>query len=130
VVSLVSEWEFRDYLDGRMRNVIREWIDTLPIAAQAKVDAMIILLQASPIWPWPQQYFSALRGYKNIYEIRAGSCGVQYRPLGCYGPGRSEFSILIGSIEKGGKLPKGDCETAVRRREIVLSDRGRTCEHE
>lgn len=130
MVSLSGGWAFRDFMDARGVNLIRRWTDTLPGAAQAKVDTIILLLQASPIWPWPQQYFSSLRGYKGIYELRAGSSGVQYRPLGCYGPAAREFTLLIGSIEKGGKLPKGDCEAAVERSKLILIDRGRTCEHD
>jgi hypothetical protein len=79
---------------------------------------------------WPPQYVSALRGYPHINEIRVTSSGVQYRPLGCYGPDRTEFTILVGSVEKGGKLPKGDCETAEERRRLILADRTRTCEHD
>lgn len=130
MVALSSEWTFRDFVDGRGSNLIRKWTDTLPYAAQAKMDWIVLLLQASPVWPWPQQYFSALRGYKGIYELRAGSSGVQYRPLGCYGPAEKEFTLLIGSTEKGGKLPKGDCEAAVERSKIILIDRRRTCEHD
>ena len=128
MVGLTSEWEFRDFLDGRGLNVIREWIIALPSSAQAKFDTIILVLQAVKIWP--AQYVSALRGYEGIYELRIGSSGVQYRPLGCHGPERKQFTILIGSIEKGGKLPKSDCETAIERRKIILKDRGRTCEHE
>jgi hypothetical protein len=72
---------------------------------------------------------SALAGWHDIYEIRVGSSGVQYRPLGCYGPDKHEFTLLVGAIEKGGKLPRPALETAVQRRRIILADRGRTCEH-
>jgi len=48
--------------------------------------------------------------------------GVQYRPLGCYGPERREFTLLIGAVEKGGKLPRAALEAAVQRRKIILSD--------
>ena len=102
---------------------------TLPPAAQAKIDTIILTLRAYPKLPWPPQYVSALRGYRDIYELRVCSCGVQYRPLGCFGPAKKEFTILIGSIEKGGKLPKDDCETAAERRKTILKYEGRTCEH-
>ena len=127
MVVLPSEWAFRDFLDGRGINVVRAWIQTLPPAAQAKIDTITLLLQVQKVWP--PQYVSALRGYEGIYELRANSCGVQYRPLGCHGPDRKEFTILIGSVEKGGKLSKDDCETAVERRKLI-SERGRTCEHD
>lgn len=130
LLESISEWQFRDFLDGRGMNVIRQWSLTLPQAAQAKLDTIILVLRVSPIWPWPAQYVSRLRGYKGIYELRVGSSGVQYRPLGCHGPGKKQFTILIGSVEKGGKLPKSDCEIAVERRKIILDYEGRTCEHE
>jgi hypothetical protein len=128
VVESIREWTIRDYLDRRGDNVVRDWISSLPISAQAKVDSILLILQAYKIWP--AQYVSALRGYKQIYEIRVGCSGVQYRPLGCYGPDRGEFTILVGSVEKGGKLPKGDCEAAVERRNAILNEKGRTCEHD
>ena len=128
MVGLSSEWAFRDFLDGRGLNVVREWIGTLPPAAQAKIDTIILVLQARKVWP--PQYVSALRGYEGLYELRVCSSGVQYRPIGSYGPFKKQFTILIGSVEKGGKLPRGDCETAVERRKIILRDVGRTCEHD
>lgn len=127
MIESIREWAFRDYLDRRGANVVHEWIITLPIGAQAKVDSILLILQAAKIW-YPQ-YVSALRGYQHIYELRIGFSGVQYRPLGCYGPDRGEFTILLGSVEKGGKLPKGDCETAIERRKTILNEKGRTCEH-
>lgn len=128
MIVSISEWEFRDFLDGRGSNVIREWIVTLPLAAQAKIDTIVLLLQTQKVWP--PHYVSALRGYDGILELRVCSCGVQYRPLGCHGPGKRQFTILIGSVEKGGKLPKGDCESAVERRKIISNYEGRTCEHD
>jgi hypothetical protein len=114
-------------LDGRGINVVRAWIQTLPQAAQAKIDTIMLLLRDQKVWS--PQYVSSLRGYQGVSEIRVNSCGVQYRPLGCHGPDRKEFTILIGSVEKGGKLSKDDCETAVERRKLI-SERGRTCEHD
>jgi hypothetical protein len=127
VIALFSEWTFRDFLDRRQVNVVREWLHTLPSTAQAKIDSILMLLRVMKTWP--PQYVSTLRGYEGIYEIRAGSHGVQYRPLGCYGPDRKEFTILIGAVEKGGKLSKSECQTAVERRKIILGNYERTCEH-
>ena len=123
----MSEWTFRDYLravggNGKMtfENEILEWTLGLPKKAQAKMDMMILSLQSSAIWP--PQYVSALKGCPQIFELRVSSFGVEYRPLGCHGPKRREFTLLKGAIEKGGKLePPSACETA--------SD-WPTCEHE
>src|ERR1700740_2862294 len=96
-------WAFRDFLDGQGNNLIRPWIDSLPKKAGAKIDARILVLQASLILP--AQYISALKGYEDIFELRVVFGGVQYRPLGTYGPGSREFTLLIGDGVKG-KAPR------------------------
>ena len=128
MIESIREWTIRDYLDARGINVVCEWTNSLPFAAQAKIDSILVILQARKVWP--PQYVSALTGYPQIHEIRIVSGGVQYRPLGCFGPGRREFTILLGSIEKGGKLPKSDCAVAVERRKAILNGKGQTCEHD
>jgi hypothetical protein len=123
----MPEWRFRDYLTTNGTNEINSWIESLPKAAQAKIDYILLVLRGSR--NWPPQYVSALVDWDDIYEIRVVANGVQYRPLGCYGPERREFTLLIGAVEKGGKLPRAALEAAVQRRKIILSDRGRTDEH-
>jgi hypothetical protein len=134
VIIFMSEWTFRDYqrpsTDGTKRILVNEilaWTSGLPKRAQARIDTMIITLQAFPVIP--PQYISDC-GYKDIWEIRAGSGGVEYRPLGCYGPGRRVFTLLIGTIEKDGKIPAGDGASAVHRRKRVIEEGWPTCEHE
>jgi hypothetical protein len=123
-------WIFRDYLSHRGSNEIREWIDSLPMNAQVKIDRRISYLEATR--NFEPQYVSALKGYDGIYELRIACSGVQYRPLGFYGPERGEFTILIGAVEKDGKLePRNAAEVAQKRREEVVADRRtRSCEHE
>jgi len=53
------------------------------------------------------QYVSAYKGYPGIEELIIKSGGVQYRPVGCYGLGHRVFTLLIGAIEKNGKIPEG-----------------------
>lgn len=77
---------------------------------------------------WPEQYISALKGWPDLYELRIVSAGSQFRPLGCYGPQRGEFTLLLGAVEKG-KLPARVLETADERRRTILKDRSRICEH-
>jgi hypothetical protein len=129
-------WTFRDYQrpstdqgNPVLVNEILLWTLGLPAAAQAKIDMIILTLSAWPP-PWPLQYVSAYNGYPGIYELIIKSGGVQYRPLGCYGLGNRIFTLLIGAIEKGGKIPKGILDTAVDRRNRVLYQGWPTCEHE
>lgn len=120
-------WSFLDYLNERGDNEFLLWLRSLPKAARVKIDNRILILRA--IGVWPAQYVSALKGHEGIFELRIVFSGTQYRPLGCYGPGKGEFTFLIGAIEKG-KLPKRISELAEQRRKIILLDRSRTREHQ
>jgi hypothetical protein len=123
-------WTIFDYLAEDGTNEIRDWIDSLPFKAQVKIDTRIRYLEACSL-VWPENYISALRGCDDIYEFRIPASGVQYRPLGYYGPERGEFTILMGAIEKGGKLePRQYCATATQRREKVNADRNRIIRHQ
>jgi hypothetical protein len=121
----MGEWNLRDYLrpsgsDGEtiFVNEILEWTLKQPKKAQAKIDIIILSLQAWNVWP--PHYVSALTGCPGILELRIKSFGVEYRPLGCYGPRPRDFTLLIGAIEKGGKLPSGTCQAATERKNLVL----------
>jgi hypothetical protein len=130
----MAEWKFFDYqrpstdADSKpiLLNEILIWTRNLPQKAQARIDTLILVLSESPVWP--PAYISGC-GFPNIWEIRAGCFGVQYRPLGFHGPKAREFTLVIGTIEKGGKIPKGDGNSAVERRTRVLQGWS-TCTHE
>jgi hypothetical protein len=85
-------------------------------------------MMAIPLWP--EQYVSSLVGWPELVELRVVYSGVQYRPLGFYGPGRREFTIVLGSVEKGA-LPARVLETADANRKLILATgRSRICEHQ
>ena len=124
----MGTWEILDYVEASGTNVISVWIDSLPAAAQVRIDTRIRYLEATQVWP--AQYVSARKDCAGVYELRIVSAGVQYRPLGYFGPGRREFTLLMGAIEKGGKLePRDFCKVATRRREIINGDRNRIVPH-
>lgn len=121
-------WTILDYLAADGTNEIRSWLDRLPTAAQVRIDARIGYLQITRVWP--PQYISARRDCQGIYELKIVSSGVQYRPLGFYGPERREFTLLMGAIEKGGRVePRDFCDIALERRKIVNDDRSRIVPH-
>lgn len=65
-----------------------------------------------------------------LLELRREIEGVQYRPIGCHGPGRAEVTLLFGAIEKGGKfVPLTACDIA-QNRKARLAEKGRTCDHD
>src|SRR5271166_2568504 len=111
-------WTFYDFRDTRGVNLIREWLDTLPPKASAKIDTRLLFMRA--VYPWPEQYVSSLVGWPGWVELRVGSSGNQYRPIGFYGPQRCTFTIVLGAVEKG-KLPRRVLEVADDNRKIVLA---------
>lgn len=120
-----------DYLDERGTNPIREWLaDPLqvPKKAKAKIDTILRHLAGQARWCRPLT--SNLDDYQGLVEIRVLYMNVQYRLLGCWGPGREEFTILYPAKEVGGAFdPPNAPSIAQARREIILSDRRRVCEH-
>jgi hypothetical protein len=118
---------FYDFVDARGVNLIKLWLDGLPLKVSAKINTRLLFMMSLPVWP--EQYVSSLVGWPGLVELRIGSFGTQYRPLGFYGPGRREFTILFGAIEKG-KLPKRVLEIVDENRRIVLRDASRIAPHE
>ena len=123
----MSLWTFYDFRDTRGVNLVRQWLDSLPPRAAAKINTRLLFMRAIQVWP--EQYVSALVGWPGLVELRVGSSGNQYRPIGFYGPRRHDFTIVLGSIEKG-KLPSRVLEVANENRRIVIADGNRICEHE
>ena len=123
----MSVWTFLDFLEADGGNAIRAWLQRLPQEAQATVDARLLQM-AGMAPPWPEKWISSIKGYPGLIELRISCNRVQYRPLGFYGPGRLEFTLLIGTVEKG-KIRKGVLDTAAARMKLVKGDRGRICEH-
>lgn len=114
-------WTFLDFVSARDVNEIHEWLNSKEVRkeAKAKINARLIALQGFPIFP--DQYFSSYTGWDGLYELRIVFAGVQYRPFGFYGPKQRQFTLLVGSTEKG-KVPKSTLKVANDRRNLILSD--------
>jgi hypothetical protein len=110
-------WKFREFVSdsgGQFEN----WVNGLPLADQAKIDLFIGRLRLMKTLP-PKLVFP-LKGYKKIYELRIKGPHMQYRPLGCYGPDKNEFTLLIGAKEVGDELePKNAPSKAVERQKLI-----------
>jgi hypothetical protein len=45
----MPEWIFRDYLTANGTNEIKNWVDSLPKGAQAKIDYILLVLRGARI---------------------------------------------------------------------------------
>jgi hypothetical protein len=120
-------WTLYDYIETTGRNPIREWLDSLPLADSAKIDARLRQMAVMP--SWAEKWVSKYHGTTEIYEFRITGKNIQYRPLGTYF-GARQYLLLCGAIEKGGKIPKSDVENAERRLASVRKDHAHVTFHQ
>jgi len=124
----MDPWTFFDFVSARGENEIHPWLNSPGVStgAKAKINARIIALQGFRFFP--EQCFSAYKGWDDIYESRVVFGGVQYRPFGFYGPERKQFCLLVGGVEKS-KVPRSLLEVAEARRKIVIANPNQICRH-
>jgi len=119
----MSKWTIKTFVTKRDIDIIQEWIDGLPQKAQVAIDVRIRFLALGNSWHRP--YAHKLTGYDGIWEVRVKSERVQYRPLGCCGPGDEVFSLLIGAKEINNRFdPKDAPEIAEKRKKLIYQDQG------
>ena len=118
---MIPLWIFKGYLNDRGENVIDAWYEhDLPIKAKARFDKILEHFRDSPRTAWGGTYFFPLTGYDGIFEVKFTVQNIQYRPLGCFGPGKAEFTFLIGAREIGNAFdPKNAPGIAAKRREEI-----------
>jgi hypothetical protein len=122
------KWRVYFYLEGLRRdNAIKSWLDRESVsvaqiaAFQDKIDTLV---EAGP--EMVPGFISETPVAKGVYKMKIkGNKGMkQLRPMCCRGPfGPNEYTILIGAIEKDGKLiPKDAKERAQRNLEELRAD--------
>ena len=120
----MKHWTFKIF--GKEKSDVDKWIEDLSPKAQARLDIVIAYMEITKDWS-RTKYFSLLRGHPGIGEIRFTFQNKQYRPLGCYGPGQKEFTILVGAMEKGDRFnPINAPLKAEKRRKNILNKREQT----
>jgi hypothetical protein len=117
-----AEFTFYDYKEGDT-NLVHDWVDTLPIKVKAKVTKFLLHLEAVAPGQWSRPFVDTLTGAcSGLFEVRVPYKGMQYRLVGCHGPGDREPTLLYGFIKPGRKVPKTDCERALIRKGLVYGD--------
>ena len=121
-------WIFRDFVNEREENEIRQWLDSLAVKrARIKIDVRLRDLQNVEQLKYP--YVEKWVGERDLYEVRVVFAGVEYRLLGCYGPERREFSLLVGATMRDDKLEPRNAVSIAKAHMALIGDRRYTCEH-
>lgn len=122
-----------DFLDARGKSVIQKWVkdDRLSKRDVAILNQRLDRLQQVDFSLAREMKFLAGPVHKHIYKLRAKG-DIQLRPMLCKGPinNETEYTLLQGAVEKGGKLPKGVQEQAEKNRQTVIDDPSRRGPHE
>lgn len=110
-----------EFVTGEGQTPFSAWLRGQGEDVQAEIDTRILVMRGMPMWP--PKWVRAYKTYDKLLELRIPFKRVQYRPLGCYGPARREFTLLSGAIEKDGKIPKAILQSAMDRMKLALEDR-------
>ncbi|WP_353192136.1 type II toxin-antitoxin system RelE/ParE family toxin [Pandoraea pnomenusa] len=121
---------------GNETSEFTEHYDRLDAKGQARCDERLRYLRDQPPHMWKDPHAKKLswendKLCQGIYEIRFEAGRVQQRPMGYFGQGSDEFSIMVWATHKGSQYkPSNFCELAKRRFECVCENKCRTEEIE
>jgi hypothetical protein len=114
-------WRFRTYVSSSGRNDVQDCVDALEVDAQVKFAVELKYLAVSLPTEWHEPRARKLRGHEGLFEIRFKAGKVQQRPIGFFGPGPAEFTILVWATHKQNVYqPAKALATADARRKAVL----------
>lgn len=90
--------------DNQGRDTFQRWLDKAVDVSQRKgaetaIRTTLRFLRSSRKVLWREPHFKWLGD--GVGEIRSDFGNVEYRPLGCNGPGSDQFTILLGASKKG-----------------------------
>ena len=123
-------WTFWDYVDAQDRNQIRIWLDSFREKTRTKIRTKLVSVFEIPNavgYPKLPRYEMLKGQHSELIAIRWERDKIQYRVFACYGSeARKEIWLLAGGTEKNNNYrPPGILETALARREDILTGKGR-----
>lgn len=115
-------WTFKVFVSDKGVSEIIEWKNKLPTKFRARIDRIVAHLETQK--DMRCKWFKHYRD--DIYELRLTHNTIEYRPLGCFGSGENEFTLLVPAEEHGSKLePRNAFPTAQKRRTLILNDKSK-----
>jgi len=116
-----TEWRFWDFTQNN-NNAIEDWYKDLSEDAQNLFDSLLKnnhKVQNPINWIGFKRHLKGEFKGSGIWELEF-QCGVQYRVIGLFGPGRKEATLLIGCYHKGRVYhPTDALGTALKRKTLL-----------
>jgi hypothetical protein len=121
-------WKFMDYISPQGRNVIADWYAGLQTQEQSDFKALMRILAKTRQWH-SGAYKPLGKQYPGLGELRFYSQRKAHRVIGYFGPGRGQFTMLIGCFHKQKVYtPANALGTALQRKSFL--ERGEGSVHE
>lgn len=112
---------FYDYVDMDGVNIIKAWLDSLPLKTKAKVNARLGALEQLDRTEWKMPLTEVLTGDKDgLIAVRVKYNKIEYRLLGYYGPERGEFTLLTHCKESNDRYIPLDIATKTFERRTAV----------
>src|ERR1700688_4294566 len=129
----MDRYTLYDFLDHRLKSVIFQWVkdDKITVRDRAALNQKIRRLAQMDYELAIQTRLLAGPIYKHVYKLVIHG-DVMLRPMLCRRPidNDREYTLLLGAVESGGKLPEGSKQKAEFHRETILSDHNRRVHHQ
>lgn len=113
------------YESSRGKNEVQETYDSGTDALKAGLEVALAYLKVRNRQNWQRPHaakMSKCEEFRDFFEIRFKANNLQQRPIGYFGPGENDFTILIWATEKGNKLiPEEWCKKANRFRNEIIN---------
>lgn len=121
------DWTFKTYVSPTGRQDVQLDLNKEPPKVVQPFKTSVRYLANTKKIDWHEPDAKKLKGVQDIYEIRFKANNRQYRPLGFFGTGPQEFTILIWASKKGSVWsPSEAIKTADNRRKEILAGKA-TC---
>jgi hypothetical protein len=111
-----------DFVTEKGQNDILDWTATLQKPDRARLEQKLLRLTQISHELARATHLLAGPVRESIWKLRVNA-SVMLRPHLCRGPvnNHAEYTLLLGAIEKGDRLPEETEERALRRRSEILS---------
>lgn len=117
-------WKIKCYVSRSGRCEVQSRYDKGSEGLKAGFDTALEYLTPRGRDQWTRPHAAKLsknQKFRDFFEIRFLSDKVQQRPIGFFGPGEDEFTIVIWAIEKGSRFnPEDWFDIANNRRKEIL----------
>jgi hypothetical protein len=126
----VPEWALKGYGNDR-RALFEEEYRAQSAAARAEFRATWNGLRRQPraLWVRPAGFDMLSGQFNQLGKLRFKASNAQHRPLGFFGPGANEFTLLTWATERDKKYdPPGIRETALDRLNAIREGRAEVYE--